>query len=214
MDADTLIERVVLVIQDTSFDEDLILGYLNKGIREIAGSIDLPELRVFDTVETSLTDNFVAMPSNYQRKCFAVVSVSDEVRVDRPGELYQYHRFIDRYPVANTGSSVSDVAVNGNTLFYDPVPDSAETLRVEYLRAPATLVSGTAVPDGIPVHLQESLLVPFASKEVFNLIEDGIEGAKVNYQANEGLYRAALGELHLFLGFMDSEPNYIADDFL
>lgn len=213
MDADTLIEKVQLVIQDSSFDEDVILGFLNKGLNEIAGSIDLPKLRVFDTVTTSTTDNFIAMPSNYQRKCFAVVSVSDEVRVDKPGELYQYHRFIDRHPVADTGSSVSDVAINGNTLFYDPTPDSAETLRVEYLRAPTTLViSGS--PDGIPAHLHESLLVPFASKEIFNLIEDGVEGSKINTQVSEGLYRRALNDLHLFLGFMDSEPNYIADDFL
>ena len=213
MDADALIERVQLVIQDTSFDEDVILGYLNKGIREISGAIDLPELRVFATVEAGTTDNFVAMPANYQRKCFTVVHVADERRIDRPGELYQYHRFLSRHPVADTGSSVDDVAINGNTLFFDPLPDSAETLRVEYLRAPVALASG-ASPDGIPVHLQESLLVPFASKEIYNLIEDGIEGQKINYQANEGLYRAALSELHLFLGFMDSEPNYVADDYI
>ena len=213
MNTDTLIEKVQLVIQDSSFDEDTILGFLNKGLNEIAGSIDLPELRVFDTVDTSTTDNFVAMPTNYQRKCFTVVSVSDEVRVDSPGELYQYHRFIDRHPVADTGSSVSDVAINGNTLFYDPIPDSAETLRVEYLRAPTTLTS-SGEPDGIPTHLHESLLVPFAAKEIFNLIEDGVEGQKVNTQMNEGLYRRAMQDLHQFVGYMDSEPNYIADDFL
>ena len=214
MDADTLIAGVVLVVDDTSFDEDAILGFLNKGIREIAGTIDLPELRTSDSVDTSTSYNYVTMPSDYQKKCFIVASVDNEFRVDKPGELYQYHRFINRYPVSNAGSSVSDVVINGNTLFYDPIPDTSEELRVEYLRAPIALVTGSATPDGIPAHLHESLLVSFAAKEIFNLIEDGLEGKKVNTKMNEELYRRALQELHLFLGYMDSEPVYIADDFL
>lgn len=214
MTADSLIEAVELVIQDNSFGSELILSFLNKGIREVSGILDLPLLRTSDIVTAGTSVNYVQMPDNYQRKCFSVIDVIDERRIDKPGELTQYHRFINRNPVASTdGGYISDVAIKGNTLFFDPIPSTATELRVEYLRQPIALVEGSIEPDGIPVHLQESLLVPFASKEIFNLIEDGLENRKTNFEANMALYRAALGELHTFLGFMDSEPAYIADDY-
>lgn len=216
MDAATIISLVSDVVQDSSYSDDDILGYINKGILEISGRIDIPELRTSDTVTAGTTDNYVSLPSNYQKKCSAVIHVADERRIDKPNELYNYHRFIVRNPVpSGTGGSVSDVAIRGNTLFFDPVPSSEETLRLEYMRKPATLTndgSSTDEVEAIPPHLQQALLVPFAAKEIFNLIEDGIEGRKVNYESNLAAYMQALGELHLFLGFMDSEPAYIADE--
>lgn len=214
MTADSLIEAVELVIQDNSFSGDLILSFLNKGIREISGVIDLPLLRTSDIVIAGTTANFVSMPDNYQRKCFSVIDVLNGTRIDKPGTLNQYHRFINRNPVpSSTNGFINDVAIKGNTLFFDPIPSTSTELRVEYLRHPNPLVEGSAEPDGIPQHLHESLLVPFAAKEVFNLIEDGLENRKVNFEANMALYQTALGELHSFLGFMDSEPAYIADDY-
>lgn len=214
MTADSLIEAVELVIQDSSFGSETILSFLNKGIREISGIIDLPLLRVSDTVTAGTSENYIQLPDNFQRKGFSVIHVPDEVRLDRPGELNEYHRFINRHPVpSSTAGFISDVAIRGNTLFFDPIPSTPTALRVEYLRQPDALTEGSGEPDGIPVHLQEALLVPFASKEIYNLIEDGLENKKVNTGENKALYQAALGELHIFLGFMDSEPVYINDDY-
>ena len=212
MDADTLIEKIKLVVQDESFDDDTILDYINKGMREIAGLVDLPLLRTSDTVDTSTSVNYVAMPDDYQKKCFVVVDVANEVRLDWPGQLYQYHKFLVRNPVPSAGSSVSDVAIRGKTLFYDPICDSAQTLRVEYFRYPTALVYGEE-PDEFPSHLHESLLVPAAARELFNLIEDGIEGQKVNTNTQNGFFRDAIAELRLFVGDTDSEPVFIADDY-
>ena len=74
------------------------------------------------------------------------------------------------------------------------------------------LAEGSDEPDCLPVHLQEALLVSFAAWKIFSLIEDGIEGPKVNTDRYDRDFHLALADLKVFLGDEDGEPVFVSDD--
>jgi hypothetical protein len=73
------------------------------------------------------------------------------------------------------------------------------------------MVETTDVPDGIPAHLHESLLVHFACREIWARIEDGIAEPKNNAIYHHNLYTQALSDLKAFIG-TDREPQYIQNE--
>ena len=211
MTGEALVERVQKRIDDNSFDEEAILEYLNEGLFDVAALIEIPDLAELGTVETVTDDDNVALPDDYMRKVTRVESVTNEVNITEPGRSYEYLKFRRRHPLAADGSQVTDVAVRANRLFYYPTPEAVETLQVAYLKNPDDITFGVG-PSVIPAHLQANLLVSYAAAQIFNLIEDGIEGAKINTDKQEQKYQMALVALDNFIGPKDSEPVFVADD--
>jgi len=68
-------------------------------------------------------------------------------------------------------------------------------------------------PTCLPHHLHEDLLVSFAAKEIYDLIEDGVEDKKINYTKYNNAFNKALMELALFVGEDGQAYNMPDEDF-
>ncbi len=190
------------IIQDTSLNS-MIGTYLNQGVMEIAGGMQsalgdwitppLPELLTIDTITTTTDAAYVSMPTNFQRDLQFVANASGaEIDIEE-----NFILFSETYPLLNQSGSVSAVIEKGNKLYYQGIPTSETDLTIHYYRYPVTMNIITDEPDGIPKHLQRSLLVNYTAWKIFELIEDGLEGPGVNTQRYMELFYRALKVLEL-----------------
>ena len=187
-------------------------GFINQGVSEIAGGMPslldgienpipnaltppLPELFTIGTVTTSTTVAFVAMPTNFHRDLQLVVSpTGSEIDI-----AHSFIEFAETYPLLNKAGRISEAIEHGRKLYYQGIPTSAETLTLHYYRKPVDMVADADVPDGIPSHLQISLLVNFAAWKAWEHIEDGIEGETPNTTRFKNSFLSAMRTLELTL---------------
>lgn len=190
------------IIQDTSLNS-MIGTYLNQGVMEIAGGMQsalgdwitppLPELLTIDTITTATDTAYVSMPTNFQRELqFVANSSGAEIDIEE-----NFILFSETYPLLNQSGSVSAVIEKGNKFYYQGIPTSETDLTIHYYRYPVMMNLITDEPDGIPKHLQRSLLVNYTAWKIFELIEDGLEGPGVNTQRYMELFYRALKVLEL-----------------
>jgi hypothetical protein len=226
--ASELIADVRRLIQDDSYSDETILGFLNDGITEIAawdnnnpelglvGSILLPALETRDTVATSTTDSFVELPEDYMRNLYKVTFEGQTAEVHILSNMRVLLDEWDNDLTRTGGGPVEDVTVMGNYLHYQPIPVVATELTLWYYALP-TLLSRydpggddtDDTPSAIPAIFQKSLLVNYAAKEIFNEIEDGIESRKVNTERYEAKYQQALSMLYRSIKHKSKQIPYV-----
>lgn len=187
---DELVSLVQGVIQDDSYSEATILKYLNRAQSHIAGGVmivypdgtqaiskPLPDLATSSDITTSTSDPYVDMPDDYSRELYFVSCPDDNKRIT----IYQsVPEFLSYYPGLSSTSDVIAVCVRGTRFYYQGMPDTAQTLTLYYHKTATDMAGALTTPDGIPEHLQEELLVNHVAWKIFNLIEDGVEGQKIN----------------------------------
>lgn len=195
-----LIASVQEIIQDESYTDAAITSKLNANLQKIAGGIEkdpgvltlpLPELFASDTVTTSTSAAYVSLPSDYQRD---VVQVVDSDGVDI--EIYEsFQNFILDYAGLSSSGSVTAAAIKGRKLYYQGIPTAAETLTVYYHKTPDTMSLSTDEPEGLPAHLASDLLVYATARDIYMLIEDGVEGEGANTARYNAFFNGALTRL-------------------
>lgn len=210
MNVTELIEKVQGILQDISFVEDVVLGYLNQGLLTVAGLdfIHIPELETHDDVLT-VTDGYMAdLPEDYHKSLLRAFSATQ----NRAIKIYpSYVRMVEKCGTYS-GGYVRGVAVKGSKLCYTPIPSSPETINLVYYALPTPLQDTVDEPDILPRHIGEKLLCAYACKECFDLIEDGMDGKKVNTERWENKYNTALAELAAFLGPVYTTPVETFDE--
>jgi len=187
----SLIDRANIIVNDTNLFTSLG-DFINQGVFEIAGGMPslldgianplpnsltppIPELFTIGTVSTS-TAAFVNMPVNFHRDLqFAAASTGSEIDI-----ADSFIEFAETYPLLNKSGRISEVIEHGRKLYYQGIPAVSEEITIHYYRKPVNMVADADTPDGIPEHLQVSLLVNFAAWKAWEHIEDGIEGEMVN----------------------------------
>jgi len=208
-----LIADVQNIIQDSSYSETTIKSLLNRALLVVASGVilpgkfqsspPLPDLYNVDTVDTVTSSAVCDLPTDFNRDLMQVLnSDSDIIPI-----AVSFRKFLMQYPEQNAGA-VYRVARNGSKLLYRDIPAVAETLTVHYYKAPDTMVSDVDEPDGVPVILHRPLLVGYTCGQIFNEIEDGIEGQKINTAAWNQQFQQGLVDLEITLGF-DDEPDYM-----
>lgn len=70
-------------------------------------------------------------------------------------------------------------------------------MELRFYGAVTPLTKDSHVPLAIPENLQRKLLCSYACAELFEDIEDGIEGPKVNTDKHRGKYNTTLAELEI-----------------
>lgn len=170
------------LIQDTSFEESVINEYINQAILYAGANALIPELKVISTINTipeqayapltDLTGGF----SGYLKR----VKNADGNNIPIFSDLAL---LMDEYSTMDDEGEVETVALEGNTLWYQAIPAEAETLTCLYYRNPATLALDTESPSDFPEHLHRYLFVYGTTWLIYDQIEDGIEGEKVNTKA-------------------------------
>lgn len=212
----TLTARIRRIIQDDYYTSADILALLNQGQREVAGGVTydlrlpptppLPDLLTQANVSASASTAYVALPSDFHRNLFHVVDSDDWIKEIN----HSWIDFLKSYPGLDESGTVAQVCVRGNRLYFQPRQNT--TLTIHYNRRPTDMSASDDEPDGIPWHLQERVLVSYVCRELFDEIEDGIEGQKVNFQKWNATFEASMAELYRYLGPPDGEPDFTDDD--
>ena len=159
--------------------------------------------------EITIKSPCLSLPSDYGRGLSFVASESQGNRI----QVYSsYHKFLKKYPLLDDTGDVEVVAIKGNFLYYQPIPSSAETLTLHYYKKPTAMVGSSIKPDGIPSHLQERLLVNYAAKEIYSMIEEAVKGKTLKSEKYEEKFQKAMADLVAFIGVEDTEPIYYGDN--
>lgn len=200
MNAASIIERVVRIIQDDSYSDDDILDILNEGRAFIAAEIEpgLPALQTSDTVTTTSALNVVDLPEDYHKGLFWVGSLAQRRRIGtRKSDYHNLLTYLEKYPTDGTVGNIEDVCVDGATLLYHAMAD--DTLTLKYFKNVEDITDAdTESPSELPTHLQARLLVSYCCKELYAEIEDGDEGATPNYDAYSKKFDRAMAELDAY----------------
>src|SRR6056297_3434242 len=110
MEIQTILDLVQRKIQDESYDRtDDLLPMVNKGIREIAIRVKLPDLFTYGTV-TCLADSFSAdMPENYMSHLSYAYNTTHDTRV----KVWSFSYLLAKFPRMETTGWVSHIANKG-----------------------------------------------------------------------------------------------------
>jgi len=211
-----LIESVQDAIQDDGYTSTVLTTLINRTIKKIARGVampgkyslspPLPSLYTAGDVETTAT-GIISLPPDYSRPANMVV--------DSDGKLItikdSFRDFIKVYGRELNAGSPYICTFYGKRLFFRDVPAAAETLTVHYYKNPEPLEDDADEPEDIPEELQDELIVSDVAGYIYNLIEDGMDGQKVNTQNYLNRFNAGLFALELLLG-EDGEPIEYDDD--
>lgn len=170
------------IVQDPSFSETTLNEYIDQSILYAGASANIPELKRIDTVDTipeqayttlnSLTGGFSGKLGRVKNADGDAITIFSDLAL-----------LMDEYPMDEAGE-VEAVALEGSTLWYQDIPVEAETLTCLYYRNPTTLSLDTESPSDFPEHLHRYLLVHGTAYIIYDRIEDGIEGEKINTKAH------------------------------
>ena len=212
---EALTARVMKIVGDDDFTDD-IAGFLNQGVSEISGGMPsavgdyitspLPDLFSISTVTTVTDAAFVSMPATFQRDLvLAVNSAGTELDI-----AHSWQEFVEAQPLLDRSGRLYEVSEQGGNLYYQGIPTAAEDVTVHFYRLPVAMSAVTDIPDGIPLHLQDPLLVNYACYKIFELIEDGFEGVGVNTQRYEKRFLQALKTLEMTIP-RDTRSMFLGD---
>lgn len=186
---------VLKTVQDPSVTVDTVDVLLNEGLNYVAEEVLLPALEKTGTVlsEAGFT---VDLPADFGRELYACVVAGQQ---DPPQVLSSMGLLRERVPDldwdADPGGDVQYATTRGLELFYYPAPDIGTTMTLSYYRKPTLMVQDTDTPEGIPEGMQRKLLCSYALVELYDDIEDGLEGPKTNTTRHENKLEAALFKL-------------------
>lgn len=201
-----LYNKVQQAVQDESFDKDFILSAFNQCLGELASVYTLPDLLVLDIIDCPVGMFQTEMPDEYLKGLDFAYNITRKIKVNVIKELTT---FLSKFPDLGAGSYVDNICVQGRTLYFQGVPQTLEKLRVFYIRNPEKIINDIDEPEAVPRHLHEDLFVNFACASCFNLIEEGMDGAKVNFNKYMGLYQKAQVKLEQFLGVPPESPDFV-----
>lgn len=182
------------IIQDVSFSETDINEYIDQSIAYTGANADIPELKRISTVSTIPDQAYASLSGltgGFSGKLRRVKNADgDAIEIFSDLAL-----LMDEYTTMDEEGEVEAVALEGSTLWYQDIPAEAETLTCLYYRNPAVLSSDSESPSDFPTHLHRQLFVHGCAYLIYDQIEDGIEGEKVNTKA------------HFWLSFNEANRN-------
>lgn len=208
--ASDLITKVVEKSQDGSYSTGDILALINEGRQQIAGDVDLPAQITSSAVSATSLENFAALPDDYHKGLYWVVSEGQKIRIGRrKDDYYDLASYYAKYPVQDITGSIADVVVEGGNLLYHPMAD--DTLTLKYFKKVEDIAVGEE-PAELPPHLHVSLLVNYALMEIFDDIEDETEGPKANTLFHAAKFERAVAKLRNYVEpMLPREPVYVED---
>ena len=205
----TLADEVMRIVQDASYDYSTILDLFNDCLMYLAGKYFIPDLEMWAEVLTDPSTNHLRLPADFHRELRYCHSIDHNRQIKIHGSVSQMFRL---FSVLDQSGNIIGVAVKGRDLYYQRVPGTAETLKLNYYRVPERMVSRHDKPVCIPWHIAKRLLKHYALKEIYSEIEDGIEDKQANSMRQESKFATAEAELVAFLGPQERPPVEIEDE--
>jgi hypothetical protein len=204
-----MIDEIYLLVKDDSFfDTDAkktdITRRINDAVKFACGypGVEVPALRKmgsFTTVVDTAYATISGIAANFTGRI---------LRVGEPGKVKIYQAledlYDDYYPMTEAGD-VEAVCVVGNVMWYQNIPEEATQVVCVLQDDPPAItydVSGTLDPDIplIPDALQLRVVGHYVATELYDAIEDGIDGAKSNKSNSQREHMFGLQKWMEFLG--------------
>ena len=187
----SLVGEVADILADPGVTEEMIGRALARGLVRVAAATRLPELAAEArfSLEPGRVD--VALPADWQHGPTDAAAASGRLPLrvlPSPAALRR------AFPGDGRGCPRA-MAVGGGRLLLRPVPAASTELVVGYFRLPRAMAASWDKPEGLPPHLAGTLLVAFACRELFERLEEGAAGDKVQTAAYGRRFEAALAEL-------------------
>ena len=178
MNLEAIRNEVENLVDDSSYDADTIDRYINDTLAFAAGLISLPTLKmigVVDTVVDQAYTSIVGVDPDFS----GVLRRVKKLNGNEPRIYPDLERFLDDYTMDNVGE-VQAVCLEGSVLWYQKIPSTPETLTILYFKNPSPLSQDGDEPSDFPAHIHRKLFVHGTAYIIFDQIEDGVEGDKVN----------------------------------
>ena len=193
--SDLIDEVQILVVDDSPSVVNAIPGKINEALFEVAESASIPDLKRVGIFTTVIDQAWATMPDGFNGKLLFVGNDRTSLAIAEGG----VQQLMEVTPTLDELGSVHTVALEGSIMYYQGIPSEATTYPILYMAYPTLLVgSRDVVPSYIPPHLQRSVLIHSAAAKIFNTIEDGVEGDKVNTNAQLFLHNTYLEQFKAF----------------
>lgn len=183
------------IVQDQSFKTSWIDAGLEAALVFISSIFPLPLLVTTDVVTFAADEDSHAMPLNYHWNAVYAHNTTDNLKVTLwpsvKNMLDEYGYTTDKYV------NLQDVAIEERLMYAPFQVDSEQIIKVWYSKK-ADLLTTDENCLAIPAHLHEELLVNRVAEKAFNLIEDGIDGDKVNWKFMRSEFKGGLAMLREF----------------
>ena len=202
MTGDDLLLKVRRTVLNSSVEEDDIYSLFNEGLIDITSRVLIPALEAIGTVDTVVGESEVATPEGYQRGLFDCQDASGLP----VGVVASKRQLLAKYGnLAFTGDVRHVCAPDEDRVIYAPIPTEVSTLTLSYYEYPAVVKSSTS-PVCLPSNFHRALF-HYAVFSLFDDIEQGEEGEKVNTMRHEGRYEAMVTKIALFFKEGKSHPK-------
>lgn len=174
-------DEVEIIVKDDSVF-DMIPGVLNDIYQEVVNEIKPPVLKTPATVDTVPGQSWTNLPSgSFGSLLFCGFADSSQANVPInivPG----LEVLMESDPGLSETGDIESVAMEGNMLWYYKQPTTIITLGVLLLKAPVALALDRDTPPDmvIPSYCHRGTLIYGAASLLWNILEEGVDGEKVN----------------------------------
>lgn len=206
-----MVDRVRRAVKDSSFGDDFIFDLINDAIYEIAMLVRPPALIVYDAeLVFASGQNIVAAPDDFFGPSLMIAKVGST------GQNLSVTSRVTEFDVmySRRTASLHTACVKGNSILINAAPTSSLTLLITYLKRPTVYAdlfdNGDAIDFFIP-RIGENAVTAYAIREIFNMIEDGIEGDKRNTLNYDALFSRNISKMAAHYGIENNEamPSFI-----
>ena len=187
------------IIQDSSFDASII-GYINEAFLQASGRINIPDLKRIaspSTVTEQMYTQLYDIDGGFSGRLTKLMN-SDILRFNTLEDMLTYIQ--ERQRVLTETGSVEMVALEGRTLWYFPIPTTEETLTCILHNNPTVLEFADDMPVEFPEICHRNIGVHGAAFLAYDIIEDGIDGDKVNTNHHFAMFEKGITQLQEWIG--------------
>lgn len=194
-----MVQEVINIVQDSSFD-DSIPGYVNEAFLQASGRVNVPDLKrvgMATTVADQMYVSLAGLSSGFGGRLSKFIN-NELARFNSVEDLTS--RIVSEGRVLGEEGAVEYVALEGRTLWYFPTPVTPESLQCILFSNPTLLENDNDTPDAFPEICHRNIGIHGAAYLAFLVIEDGIEGDKVNTNFHYTMFEKGIQQLVEWVG--------------
>ena len=194
-----MVQEVKNIIQDPSFDLS-VPGYVNEAFLQASGRVNIPDLKRIGVATTITEQMFTSLAGVQDGFSGRLSKVLDNkiLRFKRVEDLMTW--VLSRSRLIEEVGPVEAVVLEGKTLWYFPTPATEQSIPCVLFSNPILLEDVDASPDFVPEICHRNIGVHGAAFLAYGLIEDGIEGDKVNTNYHFTMFEKGIAQLQEWIG--------------
>lgn len=197
---------VTKALIDESFSSVWINAGLEAALLFLSSIFPLPYLTATANVTFATGEDSHAMPTDYHWNMIQAHNTTNDLPVIVWPSL---KNLMDEFGYTTSQyTSLQNIAVEDSVLWAPFEVQSEQVIKVWYTKNVSTLDVDAACA-AVPAHLHEELLVNRVVEKAYGLIEDGIDGKKVNWQFNREEFKGGLALLRAFYPQTGEHITYI-----